>query len=189
MDYDLSAAIGRPPDVVFATLADIQRYVQPGSPVPEMEKIPAGPTTVGTRWREVIRLGPFLTMVIWSEVTAIEPDRRLEERFDGPWITGRLVYSIEPGDGGCVLRQQQTITPHGPLRLAAGPMDRMFRPRITARLESIRDGLERDTLPPAGATAERRQRGRRLRWSLAVIAIVVEVGAFVAWRLWLRRVR
>jgi hypothetical protein len=144
MDYDLSVTIRRPPDVVYAVLADIQRYIAPGSPVPVMEKIPPGPTTVGTRWREVIRLGPFLTMTMWSEVTAIEPDRRLEERFRGPWITGRLVYSIEPDEAGCVLRQRQTITPHGPLRLVAGLMDKMFRPRVTARLESIRVGLERD---------------------------------------------
>jgi len=147
MDYDLSVNIHRPPDVVYAVLADIQRYIDPDSPVPVMEKIPAGPTTVGTRWREVIRLGPSLTMTMWSEVTAIEPDRRLEERFRGPWITGRLVYSIEPNEGGCVLRQQQTITPHGPLRLVAGPMNRMFWPRVTARLESIRDGLERGATP------------------------------------------
>jgi len=147
MDYDLSVTIRRPPDVVHAVLADIQRYIDPGSPVPVMEKIPPGPTTVGTRWREVIRLGPFLAMTMWSEVTAIEPGRRLEERFRGPWITGRLVYSIEPDEAGCVLRQQQTITPHGPLRLVAGRMDLMFRPRVTARLEAIRDGLERDATP------------------------------------------
>ena len=147
MDYDLSVTIRRTPDVVYAALADIQRFIDPDSPIPEMEKVPAGPTTVGTRWREVIRLGPLLTMTMWSEVTAIEPDRRLEERFRGPWITGRLVYSIEPTDGGCVLRPQQTITPRGPLRLVAGPMDRMFRPRVTARLGVIRDGLERDATP------------------------------------------
>jgi hypothetical protein len=147
MDYDLSVTIRRSPEVVYAALADIQRYIDPGSPVPVMEKIPAGPTTVGTRWREVIRLGPFLAMTMWSQVTAIEPDRRLEERFRGPWITGRLVYSIEPDEAGCVLRQRQTITPHGPLRLVAGPMDRMFRTRVTARLESIRAGLERDATP------------------------------------------
>jgi hypothetical protein len=148
MDYDISVTVRRPPDGVYAALADIQRYIDPSSPVPEMEKIPAGPTTVGTRWREVIRLGPFLTMTMWSEVTAIESGRRLEERFHGPWITGRLAYSIEPHEGGSVLRQQQTITPQGLLRLLAGPMDRMFRPRVTARLEAIRDGLERDAPAP-----------------------------------------
>jgi hypothetical protein len=149
MDYDLSVAVRRPSDAVYAALADIQRFIDPSSPVPEMEKIPAGPTAVGTRWREVIRLGPFLRMTMWSEVTAIEPDRRLEERFRGPWITGRLTYSIEPDEGGCVLRQQQTITPRGPLRLLAGLMDRMFRPRVTARLRAIREGLERDAPPIA----------------------------------------
>jgi hypothetical protein len=28
---------------------------------------------------------------------------------------------------------------------------------------------------------------RRRRWSLAALAVVVEIAAFVAWRLWLRR--
>jgi len=28
---------------------------------------------------------------------------------------------------------------------------------------------------------------RRLRWSLAIIAITVEIAAFVVWRVWLRR--
>jgi hypothetical protein len=150
MDYDISVTIRRPPGDVFGVLADIQRYIHPGSPVPKMEKIPAGPTAVGTRWREVVRLGPLLTMTIWSEVTAIEPGRRLEERFRGPGMTGRLVYTIEPNEAGCVLRQQQTITPHGPLRLVAGQMDGMFRARVTARLESIRDGIEREAnLPPS----------------------------------------
>ena len=27
----------------------------------------------------------------------------------------------------------------------------------------------------------------RLRWSLAIMAIIVEIAAFVGWRLWLRR--
>jgi hypothetical protein len=28
---------------------------------------------------------------------------------------------------------------------------------------------------------------RRLRWLLAIMAIIVEIAAFVVWRLWLRR--
>jgi len=148
MDYDISVTIRRPPEDVFAFLADVQDYIQPGSPVPEMEKIPAGPTTVGTRWRELVRLAPFLTMTVWSEVTAIEPGWRLELSFRGPGMTGWILYSIEPNEGGCVLRQRETLTPHGPLRLVAGPVDRMLRPRITERLEAIRDGLERQASRP-----------------------------------------
>jgi len=129
-------------------LADIQRYIQPGSPVPEMEKIPAGPTAVGTRWREVVRLAPFLTMTMWSDVTAIEPGRLLEETFHGPWMTGWIRYSIEPTDDGSVLRQQETLSPHGPLRLVAGKVDRMLRPRVTSRLAAIRDLLEDGSTAP-----------------------------------------
>ncbi len=143
MDYDISVDIRRPPEAVYAMLADIQRYIPgPGSPVPEMEKIPPGPTAVGTRWREVVRLAPFLTMTMWTEVAAIEPDRCLESTFHGPWMTGWIRYSIEPSDGGSVLRQQETLTPHGPLRFVAGTMDRMLRPQLVARLESIRDRLD-----------------------------------------------
>ncbi len=39
----------------------------------------------------------------------------------------------------------------------------------------------------ASAAAPRRSLLRRVRWSLAIAAVVVEVSAFVAWRLWLRR--
>jgi hypothetical protein len=144
MHFDISVQIRRPAATVFAALADIQRYVDPGSAVPEMEKIPVGPTVVGTRWREVVRLAPHVTMTIWSEVTAIESDRLLEETFHGPWMRGTLRYTIEPTPNGCFVHQEQTITPLGPLRLVSPVMDRMFRPRVAARLESIRDGLERD---------------------------------------------
>ena len=34
-----------------------------------------------------------------------------------------------------------------------------------------------------GATMNR----RRLRWSLAIMAVTVEIAAFVVWRVWLRR--
>jgi hypothetical protein len=142
MEFDLAVTIHRPPDAVYAVLADIQNYVKPGSPVPEMEKIPPGPTGAGTRWREVVRLLPFMTMTMWSDVAEAVPGRRLAETFHGPWMTGRLTYEIEPTADGSVLHQRETLTPHGPLRLVEGRMDRMLRPRLMARLDSIRDLLE-----------------------------------------------
>ncbi len=146
MDYDLSITIRKPPEAVYAVLADVQDYIHvvPGSPIPEMEKIPPGPTSVGTRWREVVRLLPFLTMTMWSEATEVVPGRRLLETFHGPWMTGRIAYEVEPTVNGSVLRQRETLTAHGPLRLVAGRMDRMLRPRLVARLEAIRNLLETD---------------------------------------------
>ena len=187
MEFDLSVRIGRPPEAVYAMLADIQQYVDPASVVPEMEKIPPGPTEVGTRWREVVRLLPGITMTIWSEVVALEPGRRLEVRFHGPGMSGLLIYVIEDHDGGTLLRQIETLTPHGPLRVMAGTVERTLRPRLIARLADIGDRLEREgtgdmTVPDA--PAKPRSSMRRLRWSLAIIAVVVELALFVGWRLW-----
>ena len=139
MDCDLSIAIRQPPEAVYAVLADVQDYIHgPGSPVPEMEKIPPGPTVVGTRWREVVRLLPFLTMTVWTEVTDVVPGQRLSLAFRGPWMTGRIRYDFEPTTDGSILHHRETLTPHGPLRLVAGPMDRVFKPQLLGRLEDIR---------------------------------------------------
>jgi hypothetical protein len=94
MEFDASVRITRSTAEVFAKLADIQESVQPPeSPVAAMEKIPPGPTAVGTRWREVVRLGPWFRMTRWSEVTAIEPGKMLAERFWGGSMRGTLVYT------------------------------------------------------------------------------------------------
>jgi hypothetical protein len=156
MEYDLSVTIHRPPDAIWAFLTEIQEYIHaPGSPVPEMEKIPGGPTKLGTRWREVVRLAPGVTMTMWSQVTAIEPRRRLEESFRGPWMSGVLRYTIEPRDGGSLLRQRETITPHGPLRLLAPMLDRMLGPRLVTRLQDISRLLEGEAPVEAAVAAPR----------------------------------
>lgn len=143
MDFDLSVEIDRPARDVFAMLADIQRYYSSkGSPVADLEKIPPGPTTVGTRFREVVRMGRLARMTIWTEVTAIEPDRLLGLRFRGPGMSGTIEYRIEPTAGGCTLRQVERLVPGGLLRIVSGPMRRMLEPRLAARLAAIRDRLE-----------------------------------------------
>jgi hypothetical protein len=57
--FDLSVRIRRPAPDVFALLADIQD----AEPLPRratlrMEKEPTGPTAVGTRWHEAVRIIP-----------------------------------------------------------------------------------------------------------------------------------
>lgn len=144
IEFHESIRIRRSPSDVFAMVADIQEYaVSSDSPVVSMEKIPPEHTTVGTRWREVIRLGPRLTMTMWSEVIDLEPGRRLVERFWGGHMTGTLSYSVTPVEGGSILTQHQTLATVGWLR----PLDRMIawmlRPRLSRRLQDIRSTLER----------------------------------------------
>lgn len=150
MIFDETVVINRPPKVVFDRLADIQEGASsPGSPVLEMEKIPPGPTGVGTRWREVVRLSKRRSMTMWSEVTGIEPDSMLAERFWGGSMRGILIYTISSHPAGSSLRQQERLEAVGWLSAFGWAVGRMLRPRLHERLLSIRDDLEAAGTPTA----------------------------------------
>lgn len=156
MHFDHAVTIHRSPSDIFALLADVHLYATPpGSPVAEMEKIPAGPTRVGTRWREVIKLGMGLRMTIWSEVDALEPDRLLSETWSGGNMRGILVYRIEESVAGTSLRETKTLEAVGWLRPFRRLIDRMLLPREYARLEEIAAmldaGQDRGITAPAEA--------------------------------------
>jgi hypothetical protein len=143
MIFDETVLINRPPEAVFSRLADIQRgAVYPGSPVLAMEKIPPGPTAVGTRWREVVRLGKRRKMTMWSEVTGMDPDATLAERFWGGRMRGVLIYTISPAPQGSRLRQQEVMQAVGWLTPLSWVLGRMLRPRLHRRLLSLKDDLE-----------------------------------------------
>lgn len=126
-------------------LTDVDRYATgPGSSVAKMEKIPPGQTCVGTRWREVVRLGRIAHMTIWSEVTDVEPDRRLAMDFRGPAMEGHLVYTLTSIDGTTMLRQQETLEMKGLAWVASGVVRTMLGKRLVGRLADIRDMLEAD---------------------------------------------
>lgn len=151
MQFDGAVWIARPPEDVFALLVDVQDWATgPGSPIAAMEKIPAEPTAVGTRWREVVTLGPRLTMTMWSEVTAIEPASLLALSFWGGSMRGSLRYTLERENDGTVLRQCETLATVGWLRPLGWLIGRILKPRLARRLREIRDELERPEEPAAG---------------------------------------
>jgi len=146
VDFDLAVRIRRRPSDVLAFFIDLQDHVDrsPSSPVPELEKIPPGPTHVGTRWREVVRLAPGVRMTVWSEVATLEPGSRMTETFWSSWMRGTLDYTVVAEGRGTLLRQRETLTPKGPLRLFDRPIAAMLGPAVIRRLEAIRDLLEAD---------------------------------------------
>lgn len=143
MDFDLAIDIERPPHDVYAMLADVQDFATgPGSPVTLMEKTPAGPTAVGTRWREVVRLMPGLAMTTRTTAALVEPDRRLGLDWTAPGMHGRILYTMESVGGGTRLRQEEDVRTHGWLRPFAGPVRRILGPKLHARLADIKELLE-----------------------------------------------
>jgi hypothetical protein len=126
---------------------------------------------VGTRFREVLRLGPLGRFTVWSEVLTLERPRCLEERFWGPGMHGHLRYTLTVAEAGrTVLRQQQTFVVTGPLAsLQAWGIRWAWRPRASARLRDIRDQLE--------ATAHTREDLRGHRGSASTPEITAELSA------------
>ena len=136
-------AIWRPPAEVFAFLADVQEH----EPIPRgaairMTKIPPGPTAVGTRWQERVRLLPGCWMRVDSVVTEIDDPAVLSMDFRSTWCTGHLTYTIEATPQGSILHQRETLVPRSPLRPLTAWVDAGLRPRLLTRLAEIRALLE-----------------------------------------------
>ncbi len=143
LEFDMAVEIRRRPEVVYAFLVTKEQHPQPpGSPVLRLDRLSPGSARVGTRWIEVVRVGPGMSMAVRSQADQVEPGVALGERFTSAWFTGRLVYTFEPVPSGTRLRQHETLRPRGPLALLAGRIDAALRPRLLGRLADIRDLLE-----------------------------------------------
>jgi hypothetical protein len=143
MYFDMSITIRRSPEDVFGFLRDKDKYPQePGSPVLVLEQTTPGPAGLGTRYREVVQMFPFVRGEILSVVTCFEPGERLEEDFEGAGMIGHLAYTFAPEDGGTRLTQRETVRMRGALRLFEPLIERMLSRQLWRRLEGIKAELE-----------------------------------------------
>ena len=143
-----SVGIHRPLTDVYAFLAD----VQDAEPIPRyanvrMVKEPDGPTSVGTRWHEQVRLLPGYWLHVESVVTEVEEPVRLSMDFSSRWFAGRMAYELTPTADGCVLRQREVIRPCRRMALLGGLLGRSRRRHVGQRLQDIKRVLEERGAP------------------------------------------
>ena len=139
MYFELSISINRPPADVFAFLRDKDKYPQDeNSPVLVLEKTSPGPPGVGTRYREVVQMLPFIRGEIWSEITRFEPSDYLEENFEGAGMQGQLAYQFLPEGGGTKLIQRETLKYRGVLKAIEPLIKPILDRRIKERLVEIK---------------------------------------------------
>lgn len=112
-----------------------------------MVKEPSGPTAVGTRWHERVRLAPGLWLHVESVVTEISEPSRLGMDFHSNWFTGHLTYVIKADAGGSLLRQLETLYPRGPMLWLERIIEPYLGRQLVRRVQDIRQLLERQTTP------------------------------------------
>ena len=143
MKFERSITIGRPPSDVFVFLRDKDKYPQePDSPVLILEKTTPGDPGVGTKYREVVQMLPFVRGEIFSEITRYEPPNYLEEDFNGAGMQGHLAYEFRAEADGTLLIQRETIRFLGFLALFEPVIRMMLLRKIEERLRGIKDELE-----------------------------------------------
>jgi hypothetical protein len=103
--------------------------------------IPPGP---GFRYLEVVQMFPFKGEFI-TEITVFEPPRVLEMAWTGPGMIGRDRYELTPVDDGTDLVHKKWLSSPGVLRIMEPLMRRPLFPRLQARLEEIKRGLEEES--------------------------------------------
>ena len=143
MDFTFTAVIRCPPAQVFALFRDIDRYNEhEGSPVPVLDKTTDGPVGVGTRYREVVKIAPLVTMTILSEITRYELEQHLASRWWSNVMEGHLAYDFAAVDGETHVVQRMSLYPRGVLRLFSPLIRTMFARAASRRLVEIKALLE-----------------------------------------------
>ncbi len=153
MQFEVTATINRPVANVFAFFRDIERYAgKSGSVVPVYDKLTPGPTDVGTRYHEVVRLSPWHTIENMSEIAAMRPNSHLALRF---WFTngrmhGDLSYDFAETENGTHVIQRQTLFLAGWPRLFQLLVRQMFMRQIRRRMIAIQFILENSRVAAPG---------------------------------------
>lgn len=159
IQHEVSVHLNRPVDQVFAFLADPAKQPSWQSNLIEIEQLTEGPMRVGTRIREVRRLGRRPT-AYQAEVIVFEPNKHFSLRvITGPRVT--LTYAFEAEEGGTRLRYQFVMRTGGMMRVLEPLIVRSLRKQTSSDFEKLRDILERKA--PYDASSDAHSRSTRAR--------------------------
>lgn len=151
---ETTVAIARPPEDVFAFVADMTNAPAWQQGLHAVRRIPPGPVGVGS---EHVFERRFAGRVLRSanRITGYDPPRLFAFEIPEGWISGRAHYRVEPAAGGSQLTCRMEFT-------AAGGA-RRFEPLLARVLahDSARDDQRLKALLEDGSVPE----PRRARWA------------------------
>jgi hypothetical protein len=148
MLHKFRVLIDIPPVDVFCFLRNKDTYKQEyNSPVLLLEKTTDGPVGVGTRYREVVQMAPFIKSEILSEITRYEQYSVLEETWAGGGMKGTLTYFFNTTRQGTELIQHVEIETHWLLKPFDPVIARTYVKAAQYRLDCIKAILETGRSP------------------------------------------
>ena len=138
--HEVTIHLNRPVEQVFAFLADTGKVSTWQSNLLELEQLTEGPLRLGSRFREIRRLGRR-DAEIEGQVIAFEANRRLEIRTTTkPEVT--VSYSFDRENGGTRLRYKFVLLSSGLMRLLDPLLARSIKKERQSDFETLKQILE-----------------------------------------------
>ena len=134
--------ISRSPSEVFAFLADLNNIPKVQAEVVTSKVITTGPTKVGTRFTEEVKIGPMRATAN-CEVTEFSPDRMMAFNAISPPIDYEGRVLVEPWEKGAKLTVGGTVQPKGLWKLMEPMIKGEFKSGIKKELAAIKEILEK----------------------------------------------
>jgi uncharacterized protein YndB with AHSA1/START domain len=140
IEHEVAIHLDHPVEKVFAFLAEPQNLPKWQSNRVEIEQLTEGSLGVGTRVREVRRLGQRSSQNR-AEVRVFEPNKRLElKTVTEPDVT--VSYSFEPEETGTRLKYRFVMLTSGLMRLLEPLIANTIKKQSEADLETLKHVLD-----------------------------------------------
>ena len=124
--------------MIFKFMSDMRNHPQEeGSKVLHVEKMTEGEIGLGTRFREVVQMFPFLHTNFFNQITRFEPDKQIEITWRGGGMEGVLRFHFDSFQESTILKVEETIHLKGVMTLVAPMIEKNFREMWQRRLQGI----------------------------------------------------
>jgi uncharacterized protein YndB with AHSA1/START domain len=141
IEVEHSVVIRRPPEEVFAFLADLQNWSRWQPELRESEQTSRGPIDVGTTFRQALDVGGQ-RIELFCEVTEYEEDEKLSFHYARDGLSLGLNFSFEPVEGGTRITGKGEGRMSGFSSLFEPVIDREVNEQIKTSLDDLKVLLE-----------------------------------------------
>ena len=138
--HEVTVHLNKPVEQVFAFLMDTSQLSTWQSNLIKSEQLTEGPLRTGSRFREIRRINNKETE-IQGEITALEPNKRLETK-TATKPQAMVIYSLNPERGGTRLSYKFVLITSGLMRLLEPMIASSIKKGTEADFETLKRVLE-----------------------------------------------